>query len=73
MEKESNLAFIDGQNLHLGTAENGWKIDHKKFRIYLKDKYHIEEAYYFLDMYQRSSKASTQSAKSGFHYKIGRT
>jgi hypothetical protein len=46
MEKESNLAFIDGQNLHLGTAENGWKIDHKKFKIYLKDKYH-EEAYYF--------------------------
>lgn len=48
MEKEFNLVFIDGQNLHLGTTENGWKIDHKKFRIYLKDKYHIEEAYYFL-------------------------
>lgn len=48
MEKDSNLAFIDGQNLHLGTTQNGWKIDHKKFRIYLKDKYHVDEAYYFL-------------------------
>ncbi len=47
MHKESNLAFIDGQNLHLGTAENGWKIDHKKLRIYLKEKYHVDEAYYF--------------------------
>jgi uncharacterized LabA/DUF88 family protein len=43
-----NLAFIDGQNLHLGTSQEGWKIDLGKFRIYLKDKYHVTEAYYFL-------------------------
>lgn len=48
MKKENNLAFIDGQNLHLGTTQNNWKVDLKKFRIYLKDKYHITEAYYFL-------------------------
>jgi len=50
MEKieENNLAFIDGQNLHLGTKENGWKIDLKRFRIYLKDKYKVSNAYYFL-------------------------
>jgi len=48
MQRESNLAFIDGQNLHLGTKQNGWKIDHVKFRRYLKDKYKITEAYYFL-------------------------
>src|SRR3989338_11276730 len=48
MQKESNLAFIDGQNLHLGTTQNGWKVEHKKFRTYLKDKYHVAEAYYFL-------------------------
>jgi len=28
--------------------QNGWKIDHRKFRTYLKDKYHVDEAYYFL-------------------------
>ncbi len=48
MPKESNLAYIDGQNLHLGTTQNGWRVDHRKFRVYLKDKYHVEEAYYFL-------------------------
>ena len=48
MKREFNLAFIDGQNLHLGTTQNDWKIDHKKFRTYLKDKYHVDEAYYFL-------------------------
>ena len=44
----SNVAFIDGQNLHLGTKECGWGIDYKKFRTYLYDKYHITEAYYFM-------------------------
>ena len=46
--KESNITFVDGQNLHLGTKESGWSIDHKKFRTYLSDKYHVAEAYYFL-------------------------
>lgn len=47
----SNIAFIDGQNLHLGTRStdgDSWVVDNKKLRRYLKDKYNIEEAYYFL-------------------------
>jgi len=43
-----NIAFIDGQNLHLGTKEDGWKVDLARFRVYLRDKYHVTEAYYFL-------------------------
>lgn len=65
MYGEANIAFIDGQNLHLGTKESGWKIDHKKFRTYLKDKYHVVEAYYVLgfvsedqqDLYNNLQKA----------------
>jgi uncharacterized LabA/DUF88 family protein len=48
-EKETrNIAFIDGQNLHLGTKESKWSVDHQKLRIYLRDKYKVDEAYYFL-------------------------
>lgn len=43
-----NIAFIDGQNLHLGTKEDGWKVDLMRFRTYLRDKYRVAEAYYFL-------------------------
>lgn len=64
-KKESNVAFIDGQNLHLGTQADGWTVDMKKFRIYLRDKFHVQEAYYFLwfvseeeqDLYKRIQKA----------------
>lgn len=48
MARENNIAFIDGQNLHLGITSANWKFDLKKFRVFLRDKYHIEEAYYFL-------------------------
>jgi uncharacterized LabA/DUF88 family protein len=48
--KENNLAFIDGQNLYMGTDSDDpkWKVNLKKFRIYLKDKYNISKAFYFL-------------------------
>ena len=46
--RDKNLAFIDGQNLYSGTRASDWKIDFRKFRTYLKEKYHVTEAYYFL-------------------------
>lgn len=63
--KRANIAFIDGQNLHLGTRETGWSIDHRKLRVYLAEKYNVGEAYYFLgfvtedeqELYDRLQKA----------------
>ncbi|AHB42718.1 hypothetical protein RAAC3_TM7C00001G0880 [Candidatus Saccharibacteria bacterium RAAC3_TM7_1] len=50
MSTTPNTAFIDGQNLHMATAkaEKPWDIDFVKFRRYLREKYHIETAYFFL-------------------------
>jgi len=48
MIEKGNYAFIDGQNLHLGVEEQGWKIDFRRFRIYLKEKYNVVRAYYFI-------------------------
>jgi len=47
-KKEINYAFVDGQNLNLGVREIGWKIDLKKFRIYLKERFSVTKAYYFI-------------------------
>ena len=56
--KNNNYAFIDSQNLNLGLSNdiykndkkiyNGWKLDNKRFRIYLKDKYKVEKAFIFI-------------------------
>ena len=49
-----NYAFIDGQNLHLGTknAEEPWKISLERFRKYLDAKYNVEKAFYYLGYVQ---------------------
>lgn len=54
-QKNKNIAFIDGQNLYMGTAKregDPWKIDLARFRIYLEQKYAVTEAYYFLGFVQ---------------------
>ena len=48
-------AFIDSQNLNLGTSKDiykgkkkiytGWKLDFKKFRRYLADKFRVQKAF----------------------------
>jgi uncharacterized LabA/DUF88 family protein len=65
MNRENNYAFIDGQNLYLGVKQANWQVDLYKLRIYLKDKYDVNEAYYFLgylqdehtDLYKEIQKA----------------
>ena len=39
-KQENNFAFIDGQNLHMGTNSDipPWKVDFTQFRKYLKDR-----------------------------------
>src|ERR1700689_4750357 len=44
----NNYAFIDSQNLNLGTQRMGWKLDWRKFRRYLADKHGVTNAYMFI-------------------------
>ena len=46
--KEIVYAFIDSQNLHLDIKSQGWKLDFKRFRVYLQDKYKVEKAFLFI-------------------------
>ena len=48
----NNYAFIDGSNLHL-TFEyfyksGGWRIDYRKLRRFLRKRFNITVAYYFV-------------------------
>ena len=45
-----NYAFIDGQNLYMGIQSNDpkWNLDFFRFRIYLREKYKVEKAYYYM-------------------------
>lgn len=47
-KKPNTYAFIDSQNLNLGTQRMGWKVDWRKFRQFLRDKYGVTQAYMFI-------------------------
>ena len=57
-KRQKIYAFIDSQNLNLGVGKDiwrkkkkvykGWKLDSRKFRIYLKDKYKVAKAFMFI-------------------------
>jgi len=48
--EKNNLAFVDGQNLYMGTKSEkpAWVVDLVKFRVYLSKKYSVKKAYYYL-------------------------
>ncbi|MDO9391830.1 MAG: NYN domain-containing protein [bacterium] len=46
--QQNNFAFIDSQNLNLAVIDQGWKLDFKRFRVYLKDKYSVTKAFLFI-------------------------
>lgn len=49
-----NYCYIDGQNLYMGSAKSSpqWHIDLARFRTYLREKYQVERAYYYLGYVQ---------------------
>jgi uncharacterized LabA/DUF88 family protein len=47
-KQKNNYAFIDSQNVNLSIKDQGWNLDFKKFRVYLRDKYNITKAFLFI-------------------------
>ncbi|MDO8626756.1 MAG: NYN domain-containing protein [Candidatus Magasanikbacteria bacterium] len=46
--RKNNYAFIDSQNLNLSVRSLGWKLNFGSFRVYLREKYSIQQAYLFI-------------------------
>lgn len=61
-----NYAFIDGNNIHLGIKDLSWEVDYKRFRIYLKDKYNVVRAYYFIGYVAKNKNLYDYLKKSGY-------
>jgi len=60
------FAFIDSQNLNLGVRSQGWKLDWRKFRQYLRNKYSVTEAYLFIGYKPGNEGLYTDLQKMGY-------
>lgn len=68
--------FIDSQNLNLGTNKNiyknrkliykGWKLDYKKFRKYLSDKFRVDKAFLFIGYIPSNKKLYASLRRWGY-------
>jgi len=63
---KNNYAYIDGANLHQGIKGLGWKLDYKKFRIWLREKYGISVAYLFIGLIPKNKDLYTRLQECGF-------
>ena len=65
-ERLKNYAYIDGANLHKGIKDLGWNLDHKRFREFLRQKYKVKEAYYFVGYLDKNAQLYKNLQKSGY-------
>lgn len=63
-DKPRVYAFIDSQNLNIGTQKFGWKMNWVRFRKFLAERYNVEKAYMFIgyipeneDLYEKMHEA----------------
>jgi uncharacterized LabA/DUF88 family protein len=61
-----NYAFIDSQNLYLSIHSLVWKLDMKRFRVFLKEKYAVEKAYLFIGFIETNQSLYKSLQESGY-------
>ena len=62
----SNFAFIDSQNINLGVQALGWKLDWRRFRFYLEEKYDVTRAYLFIGCIPENEPLYTSLQEAGY-------
>lgn len=65
-KKEIVYAFIDSQNLNLGIKSLGWRLDFKRFRVYLEEKYNVSTAYLFIGFVPANQDLYSSLQKAGY-------
>ena len=63
---ENNYAFIDSQNLNLAIRDQGWELDFRRFRQYLKDAYDVTKAFIFIGYVPTNQSLYTALQQKGY-------
>ncbi len=66
VKKPEVYAFIDSQNLNLGVQRVGWKMDWRKLRQLLANKYGVTKAYMFIGYISENEDMYNQLHEAGY-------
>lgn len=62
----NNYAFIDSQNLNLSIRQLGWRLDFRRFRVYLGEKYGASKAFLFIGYVEGNNELYKFLQEAGF-------
>jgi uncharacterized LabA/DUF88 family protein len=66
-DRKTNVyAFIDSQNLNVGTQKFGWKMNWARFRIWLTEEYGVTKAFMFIGYIPENEALYEQMHEAGF-------
>jgi len=63
---QKNVAYIDGANLHNGIKSLSWEFNYAHFRVWLREKYGVEQAYLFLGMVSKYKELYRELQEQGY-------
>ncbi len=66
MHGKNNVAYIDGANLHKAALQLGWKLDYARLRVWLTEKYAVNQAFLFLGLIPKYKNLYTHLQEIGF-------
>jgi uncharacterized LabA/DUF88 family protein len=60
------IAYIDGANLHKGVESSLWKLDYRKFRFWIRQKFNIADAHLFIGLIPKHANLYTALQNIGY-------
>jgi uncharacterized LabA/DUF88 family protein len=66
-ETTKSIAYIDGANLHKGVEALAWKLDYRRFRSWVRQKFNISEVYLFIGMMSKHASLYTSLQSAGYN------
>lgn len=66
-KKQGNYAFIDSQNLNVSVQNQGWKMNWRKLREFLTNKYGVTKAYMFIGYVPENEELYEKMHEAGYH------
>lgn len=64
--KENNFAYLDGANLHKGVESSAWRLDYRKFRSWMRQKFGVTDTYLFIGLMSRHADLYTSLQSTGY-------
>jgi uncharacterized LabA/DUF88 family protein len=65
-ERPRAYAFIDSQNLNIGTQKFGWKMNWARFRQFLADRFNVEKAFMFIGYIPENEELYEKMHEAGY-------